>query len=115
MTLHWSPLWFSTSSLVAFELASSRACLTIDAAHSFEFAEALATLSRNSLYAKTLPRFRTALLFALLHQVSGLIIYFPLLFITTKPVIIALASLGMALDILFRLVKVAPKYILSLI
>jgi hypothetical protein len=59
----------------------------------------------NSVYAKALPKFRTALLFALAHQTAGLVIYFPLLFVTSKPTIIILASLGMALDILLRLVK----------
>lgn len=54
------------------------------------------------MYAKALPQFRTALLFQLAHQVTGLVIVFPLLFVYSKPVIIALASLAMALDILLR-------------
>ena len=57
------------------------------------------------MYAKALPKFRTALLLALAHQVMGLVIYFPLLFVTSKPTIITLASLGMAFDILLQLVE----------
>ncbi|CAG7847789.1 SubName: Full=Uncharacterized protein {ECO:0000313/EMBL:CCA71182.1} [Serendipita indica DSM 11827] len=54
------------------------------------------------MYAVTLPRFRTALLFASLHQIIGWLIYFPLLFVRSKTAVIVLASLGMAWDILAR-------------
>jgi hypothetical protein len=57
------------------------------------------------MYAKALPRFRSSLQLALAHQVAGIFIYFPLLFITSKPAIITLASLGMGFDILLRLVE----------
>ena len=54
------------------------------------------------MYAKTLPQFRTALLFQIAHQATGLVIAFPLLFVRSKTAIIVLASLVMALDILLR-------------
>jgi len=65
----------------------------------------LLTPSSNSMYAKALPQFSAALLFASAHQVADLVIYFPLLFVTSKPIIIVLACLGMALDILLQSVK----------
>jgi hypothetical protein len=63
------------------------------------------------MYAKALPQFRNALLLALAHQVVGLVIYFPLLFVTSKPTIITLASLGMAFDMLLQLVEHPSNHI----
>ncbi|KAG8774642.1 hypothetical protein FRC16_005037, partial [Serendipita sp. 398] len=61
------------------------------------------------MYAAALPRFRVSLLFQCTNQVIGFFLYFPLLFVHNKKVIVVLASLGMAQEILMRYTIVVYK------
>lgn len=54
------------------------------------------------MYAVSLPRFRTALLFQTFHQALGFAVYFPLLFVRSPAAIIAFAVVGMAIDLFAR-------------
>lgn len=49
-----------------------------------------------------LPRFRTALLFQFFQQAVLFVLYIPLLVTSSVPVVVTLATLGMALDTVMR-------------
>lgn len=61
-----------------------------------------------------LPRFRVSLLIQFLLQTILFILYIPLLVISSTPVIITLASLGIAIDIIMRFVKLCGGYITAM-